>query len=188
VVAYQRDEVAGEPAVRVFISVRAIPVRLLVVAATEVVAAVACPGTFGGYHVRVWDARPILATAAPVPRRGRGQQTSGRRYLAREAAERGIDERTTLAVPTHDPKFGTPLLRAALGMAFGYLGLLGSRRTCQDRWRSLVDSGVPRGAARLVARAPCRYRRTLRAGGGHRPSWRRSSPHAPPAMVLLCRQ
>jgi xanthine/CO dehydrogenase XdhC/CoxF family maturation factor len=80
-----------------------------------------------------------MGCAADLRNRGAGptkrprSATSGRCYLAREAAERGIDERTTLALPTHDPKFDTPLLRAVLGMAFGYLGLLGSRRTCQDR-------------------------------------------------------
>src|SRR5674536_6212 len=62
VVAFQRDEVAGEPAVRVFLSAPAIPARLLVFGATDLTAAVASLGTFAGYHVTVCDARPVFAT------------------------------------------------------------------------------------------------------------------------------
>ena len=54
-----------------------------------------------------------------------------------------IDGRTVLAVLTHDPRFATPLLQEALLLPVGYIGLLGSRRTCPDRRRRLVHARVP---------------------------------------------
>jgi len=143
VVAFQRDEVAGEPAVRVFLSAPAIPARLLVFGATDLTAAVASLGTFAGYHVTVCDARPVFATPGRFQDAAEVINEWPHRYLAREAAEGRIDGRTALAVLTHDPKFDTPVLLAALGMPVGYIGLLGSRRTCEDRRRRLVDAGVP---------------------------------------------
>jgi xanthine dehydrogenase accessory factor len=143
VVAFQRDEVAGEPAARVFLSVEAIPARLLVFGATDLTAAVATLGTFAGYHVTVCDARPAFATPGRFHDAAEVINEWPHRYLAREAAGGRIDERTALAVLTHDPKFDTPVLQVALGMPVGYIGLLGSRRTCEDRRRRLVDAGVP---------------------------------------------
>ena len=140
---YQRDEVAGEPAVRVLISVRAIPARLLVFGATDLTAAVASLGTFAGFHVTVCDARSVFATSARFHDAAQVVNEWPHRYLVREAAQGRVDERTALAVLTHDPKFDTPLLQAALGMPVGYIGLLGSRRTCEDRRRRLRDVGVP---------------------------------------------
>lgn len=143
VVAYERDEVAGERAVRVFISVPAVPARLLVFGATDLTAAVASLGTFAGFHVTVCDARSVFATRARFRDAAEVINEWPHRYLAREAAQGRIDERTALAVLTHDPKFDTPVLQAALALPVGYIGLLGSRRTCQDRRRRLVEAGVP---------------------------------------------
>jgi xanthine dehydrogenase accessory factor len=143
VVAYAREEVAGEPAVRVFISVPAVPARLLVFGATDLTAAVASLGTFAGFHVTVCDARSVFATRARFNDAAEVINEWPHRYLAREAAQGRIDERTALAVLTHDPKFDTPVLQAALALPVGYIGLLGSRRTCEDRRRRLVEAGVP---------------------------------------------
>ena len=143
VVAYQRDEVADEPAVRVFISIPAIPARLLVFGATDLTAAVASLGTFAGYRVTVCDARSVFATRARFRDAAEVVNEWPHRYLAREAEAGRIDEQTVLAVLTHDPKFDVPLLQAALGMPVGYIGLLGSRRTCQDRRQRLIEAGVP---------------------------------------------
>lgn len=143
VVAYERDEVAGEPAVRVFISRPAVPARLLVFGATDLTAAVASLGTFAGFHVTVCDARSVFATRARFRDAAEVINEWPHRYLAREVARGRIDERTALAVLTHDPKFDTPVLQAALALPVSYIGLLGSRRTCEDRRRRLVDAGVP---------------------------------------------
>jgi len=143
VVAYQRDEVAGEPALRVFLSLPAVPARLLVFGATDLTAAVASLGSFAGFHVTVCDARPVFATQARFPDAAEVVNEWPHRYLAREAAQGRVDGRTVIAVLTHDPKFDTPLLQEALRLPVGYIGLLGSRRTCEDRRRRLVEAGVP---------------------------------------------
>jgi len=143
VVAYERDEVAGEPAVRVFLSRPAVPARLIVFGATDLTAAVASLGTFAGFHVTVCDARSVFATRARFSDAAEVINEWPHRYLAREASEGRVDERTAIAVLTHDPKFDTPVLQAALALPVGYIGLLGSRRTCEDRRRRLVEAGVP---------------------------------------------
>ncbi len=143
VVAYQRDEVAGEPAVRVFLSMPAIPARLLVFGATDLVAAVASLGSFAGFHVTVCDARSVFATQARFRDAAEVVNEWPHRYLAREAAQGRVDGRTVVAVLTHDPKFDTPLLQEARRLPVGYIGLLGSRRTCEDRRQRLADAGVP---------------------------------------------
>jgi xanthine dehydrogenase accessory factor len=141
-VAYSRDELAGEPAARVFICLPSTPPRLLVFGATDLTAAVASLGTFAGYHVTVCDARSVFATQGRFDDAAEVINEWPHRYLAREAARGRIDMRTAVAVLTHDPKFDIPLLQAALGMTVGYIGLLGSRRTCEDRRQRLVDAGV----------------------------------------------
>jgi len=143
VVSYESDELADEPAVRVFVSVPAAAARLLVFGATDLTAAVASLGAFAGYHVTVCDARSVFTGPSRFPDAAEVVNEWPHRYLAREAADRRLDDRTALAVLTHDAKFDVPLLQAALGMPVGYVGLLGSRRTCEDRRRRLVDAGVP---------------------------------------------
>jgi xanthine dehydrogenase accessory factor len=145
VAAYQRDEIAGEPAVRVFISVPARAARLLVFGATDLTDAVATLGAFAGYHVTVCDARTAFTTPARFHAATEVVNEWPHRYLAQEEAAGRIDERTALAVLTHDHKFDIPLLQAALGMPVGYIGLLGSRRTCADRRRRLEEAGVSAG-------------------------------------------
>jgi len=83
------DEVAGDPAMRVFISVPAIPARLLVFGAADLTAAVASLGTFAGYRVTVCDARSVFATQARFHDAAEVINEWPRRYLAREATQGG---------------------------------------------------------------------------------------------------
>jgi xanthine dehydrogenase accessory factor len=59
------------------------------------------------------------------------------RYLA----DTVVDERTVIAVLTHDPKFDVPLLEVALRTPAAYIGAMGSRRTHDDRLARLRDTG-----------------------------------------------
>src|SRR5581483_4497398 len=59
-------------------------------------------------------------------------------YLARTA----VDARTAICVLTHDAKFDVPALVEALRSDAGYIGALGSRRTCVDRAERLREAGV----------------------------------------------
>ena len=72
---YGRDGERRGEGLAVFVASFAPPPRMLVFGAIDFAAAVARIGAFLGYRVTVCDARPVFATAAPVPgrRRGRGR-------------------------------------------------------------------------------------------------------------------
>jgi xanthine dehydrogenase accessory factor len=53
-----------------------------------------------------------------------------------------VDARTVICVLTHDPKFDVPVLLEALRTGAGYIGVMGSRRTHDDRTERLVAAGV----------------------------------------------
>jgi xanthine dehydrogenase accessory factor len=117
--------------------------RMLVFGAVDFAAAVARIGSFLGYRVTVCDARPTFATAARFPEAHEVIVRWPHDYLAAEAAAGRIDERTVVAVLTHDPKFDVPLLVTALKLpALGYIGALGSRQTHRDRLARLREAGL----------------------------------------------
>ncbi|MFI9010371.1 XdhC family protein [Actinosynnema sp. NPDC053489] len=121
------------------------PPRMLVFGAIDFAAAVARLGTFLGYRVTVCDARPVFATAGRFPEADEVVVDWPHRYLAAQAEAGLVDERTVVAVLTHDPKFDVPLLEVALRLKLGYVGAMGSRRTHDDRLRRLREAGVTEG-------------------------------------------
>jgi xanthine dehydrogenase accessory factor len=128
---------------RVFVSAFAPKPRMLVFGAIDFAAAVARMGSFLGYDVTVCDARPVFATRSRFRDADRVVVEWPHRYLAAEAEAGRIDERTVLAVLTHDPKFDLPLLEVALRLpAVAYVGAMGSRRTHEDRRARLLDAGL----------------------------------------------
>ena len=134
------DEVA------VFVQSFTPPPRMLVFGATDFAAAVSRVGVFLGYRVTVCDARPVFATTRRFPEADEVVCDWPHRYL--ESTE--VDPRTVLCVLTHDPKFDVPLLEVALRTPAGYIGVMGSRRTHDDRLRRLREAGATETAlARL---------------------------------------
>lgn len=132
--------------VTVFLQSFAPPPRMLVFGAIDFAAAVARIGAFLGYRVTVCDARPAFATAKRFPPDADVVVDWPHRYL------RGteVDARTVLCVLTHDPKFDIPVLEAALGTPAAYIGVMGSRRTHDDRMKRLRENGIGEDAlARL---------------------------------------
>jgi len=86
----------------------------------------------------VCDARAVFATERRFPQAHAVVVEWPHRYLARTR----VDERTVLAVLTHDPKFDVPLLEVALRTPAGYIGAMGSRRTHDDRLARLREKGL----------------------------------------------
>jgi xanthine dehydrogenase accessory factor len=128
---------------RVFVSAFAPKPRMLVFGAIDFAAAVARVGAFLGYDVTVCDARPVFATRSRFRDADRVVVEWPHRYLAAEAEAGRVDERTVVAVLTHDPKFDVPLLEVALRLpAVAYVGAMGSRRTHEDRRKRLLDAGL----------------------------------------------
>ena len=126
------------------------PPRMLVFGATDFAGALARAGAFLGFRVVVCDARPVFATARRFPDAHEVVCAWPHRYLEAETAAGRVDERTVVAVLTHDPKFDAPLLEVALRSPAGYVGAMGSRRTHESRLDQLRAAGVDDGAlARL---------------------------------------
>jgi xanthine dehydrogenase accessory factor len=122
----------------VFVNAFAPAPRMYVFGAIDFAAAVARVGKFLGYHVTVCDARPVFATRSRFPDADEVVVDWPHRFLA--GAE--VDQRTAICVLTHDPKFDVPVLEVALRSAAGYIGVMGSRRTHEDRLERLRSVGV----------------------------------------------
>ncbi|MFF8436189.1 XdhC family protein [Streptomyces bacillaris] len=124
--------------VAVFVRSHTPPPRMLVFGAIDHAAATARIGSFLGYRVTVCDARPAFATRERFPTADEVVCAWPHDYL--EAT--GVDARTVICVLTHDPKFDVPLLVAALRTPAAYIGVMGSRRTHDDRLARLREAGV----------------------------------------------
>jgi xanthine dehydrogenase accessory factor len=124
--------------VSVFIDTFAPQARFLVFGATDYAAATARVGAFLGYRVTVCDARPVFTTPERFPAADEVVRAWPHEYLANTR----VDERTVVCVLTHEPRFDIPLLLAALRTPAGYIGVMGSRRTHEDRVARLRAEGV----------------------------------------------
>jgi xanthine dehydrogenase accessory factor len=114
------------------------PPRLLVFGAVAFAEALVKMGKLLGYRVTVCDARPIFATPERYPEADEVVVGWPDRYLA---ATR-IDHRTAVCVLTHDERFDVPVLSQALKMPVGYVGAIGSRKTCAQRVERLRALGI----------------------------------------------
>ncbi|WP_310528887.1 XdhC family protein [Nocardioides sp.] len=144
--AYGPDGERRGEGMRVFVWGFAPKPRMLVFGAIDFAAAVARVGSFLGYHVTVCDARPVFATNSRFPEADEVIVDWPHRYLAAEVEAGRLDQRTVLAVLTHDPKFDVPLLEVALRLTGesrpAYVGAMGSRRTHDDRMARLREAGL----------------------------------------------
>ncbi len=128
------DEVA------VFIESFAPPPQMLIFGAVDFTAALTNVAKFLGYRVTVCDARPMFATKKRFPRADVVAVDWPNRLLDDVGEQLG--ERDAVAVLTHDAKFDIPAIRSALATNVGYIGVMGSRRTHDDRTKRLIDAGL----------------------------------------------
>jgi xanthine dehydrogenase accessory factor len=112
--------------------------RLIILGAIDYAAAVASLGRFLGFHVTVCDARAAFATRDRFPDADEVVVEWPHRYLA----SIGLDERSAVCVLTHDAKFDVPAIVAALATPALYIGVMGSRRTHEERLDRLREQGV----------------------------------------------
>jgi len=123
----------------VFVASYAPPAQMYVFGAIDFSAALVRVGKVLGYRVTVCDARPIFATKKRFPEADEVVVDWPHRWLEKQQ----VDERTVIAVLTHDPKFDVPALKVALASRAGYIGAMGSRRTHENRLERLREAGVP---------------------------------------------
>ncbi|MFM8895376.1 MAG: XdhC family protein [Actinomycetales bacterium] len=122
----------------VFVASFAPPPAMFVFGAIDFSAALVRVGKLLGFKVTVCDARPVFATAKRFPEADEVVVDWPHRWLPSQF----VDERTVIAVLTHDPKFDVPAIKAALQTKAGYIGAMGSRRTHADRLVRLKEAGV----------------------------------------------
>jgi xanthine dehydrogenase accessory factor len=115
------------------------PPRLLIFGAVAFTDALVKMGKLLDYHVTVCDARPIFATRDRYPWADEVVVSWPHKYLT----ETPTDHRTAICVLTHDERFDIPVLQEALRMPVGFIGAIGSRRTCAHRVERLRSLGVP---------------------------------------------
>jgi xanthine dehydrogenase accessory factor len=139
---------ANESTVSVFIESYAPPPQMLIFGAVDFTAALARVGKVLGYRVTVCDARPVFATTARFPMADEVVVDWPNRLLDRVGSTLG--PRDAVCVLTHDAKFDVPAITHALATRVGYIGVMGSRRTHDDRTQRLREAGVDdAGLARL---------------------------------------
>ena len=122
----------------VFVASYAPPAQMFVFGAIDFSAALVRVGKLLGYRVTVVDARPVFATRKRFPDADEVVVDWPHRWLEQQS----VDQRTVIAVLTHDPKFDVPALQVALRTDAGYIGAMGSRRTHEDRLERLKEAGV----------------------------------------------
>ena len=122
----------------VFVLSYAPPAQMFIFGAIDFSAALVRVGKVLGYRVTVCDARPVFATKKRFPDADEVVVDWPHRWLEKQE----VDERTVIAVLTHDPKFDVPALQVALRTNAGYIGAMGSRRTHEDRLARLKEAGL----------------------------------------------
>jgi len=143
VLSYGPDGQRQEAGMEVFVASHAPRPRMLIFGAIDFAAALARQGAFLGYRVAVCDARPVFATQARFPDADEVIVDWPDRYLTAQAEQGAIDSRTAICVLTHDPKFDVPVLQVAVRLPeVDYIGVMGSRRTHEDRMNRLREVGL----------------------------------------------
>ena len=131
---------ANETSVAVFIESYAPPPRMLIFGAVDFTAALTRVAKILGYRVTVCDAREVFATKARFPFADEVVVDWPNRLLDEMGSTLG--PRDAICVLTHDAKFDVPAIVSALKTDVGYIGVMGSRRTHDDRTRRLREVGV----------------------------------------------
>jgi xanthine dehydrogenase accessory factor len=143
VLSYGPDGQRQESGMEVFVASHAPRPLMLIFGAIDFAAALAQQGSLLGYRVTVCDARQAFATKARFPGADEVVVDWPHRYLAAQAERGAIDARTAICVLTHDPKFDVPLLLVATRLPpIAYIGVMGSRRTHDDRMCRLREAGL----------------------------------------------
>lgn len=131
---------AGEAAVSVFLESFSAPPTMLIVGAVDFTAALARVASTLGFVVTVCDAREIFATRERFPDADEVVVSWPQHLISEIGSDLG--PRDAVCILTHDAKFDVPAIVAALATDVGYVGVMGSRQTHEDRVVRLREAGV----------------------------------------------
>jgi xanthine dehydrogenase accessory factor len=145
------EDLVDTPVLSVFVETWAPPPQMWIFGAVDFTAALARAAKLIGFRVVVCDARQMFATRRRFP-------TADEVIVSWPAplfAERGhtLAGRDAVCILTHDTKFDLPAVQGALASNVGYIGVMGSRTTHENRLRRLADVGIdrPEQLARLMS-------------------------------------
>ena len=131
---------AREEELTIFIESFAPPPQMLIFGAVDFTAALVRVAKVLGYHVIVCDARPVFATSTRFPLADAVEAQWPDKLLESVGPSLGV--RDAVCVLTHDNKFDVPAITAALATDVGYIGVMGSRKTHENRSNRLREAGV----------------------------------------------
>ncbi len=137
---YGPEGEAREETLSVFIESFAPPPQMLIFGAVDFTAALVRIAKVLGYKVTVCDARPVFATEERFPQADNVENAWPNDLL--EQIGDSLGPRDAVCVLTHDNKFDVPAITAALETNVGYIGVMGSRKTHDNRTQRLIDVGV----------------------------------------------
>lgn len=131
---------AREEALSIFIESFAPPPQMFIFGAVDFTAALVKIAKVLGYKVVVCDARSVFATKERFPKADTVENAWPDELLKEHGETLG--PRDAVCVLTHDNKFDVPAITAALKTRVGYIGVMGSRRTHQNRMERLIEAGI----------------------------------------------
>ena len=138
--AYGTEGQQRETDLTVFIESQAPAPRMIIFGAVDFTAALARTAKLLGYRVIVADARPVFATKKRFPMADELRVAWPDAVFDEFGPELG--PRDAVAVLTHDNKFDVPAVVRALETRVGYIGVMGSRKTHDNRTVRLREAGV----------------------------------------------
>ncbi len=131
---------AREEAIQVFIESFAPPPQMLIFGAVDFTGALVKVAKVLGYRVTVCDAREIFATKKRFPQADEVVADWPNRLI--DKVGHSLNAQDAICILTHDNKFDVPAVLASLKTKVGYIGVMGSRRTHEDRLTRLKENGV----------------------------------------------
>jgi len=144
------EDLEDSPVVRVFVESYAPPPQMWIFGAVDFTAALAKVAKVLGYRVTVCDAREIFATRRRFPMADEVVVSWPGPLFERRGSTLG--PRDAVCVLTHDNKFDVPAVMAALATDVGYIGVMGSRTTHDQRLQRLLEAGAqPTELERLMS-------------------------------------
>jgi xanthine dehydrogenase accessory factor len=136
--------------VRVFAEAHEPALRLVVIGAVDTAEALCRQAATLGWRTYVVDARSAFATRERMPSAGELIVS----WPAEALDAIAPDDRTAIAVLTHDEKFDVPALKSAFATEAFYIGAIGSRRTQDRRQETLVEEGATQADLERIS-GPC---------------------------------
>jgi len=134
------EDLENTAIVGVYVESHASAPQMWIFGAVDFTAALARVAKVLGYRVTVVDAREIFATRRRFPMADAVTVSWPGPVFTEHGAALG--PRDAVCILTHDPKFDVPAIQGAVVTDVGYIGVMGSRTTHEQRLERLRQAGL----------------------------------------------